>query len=878
MTSNWRHGLNNFLSSWIGFVERFRVAVILLIILGAVFSLYYTANNLGMNTNTQDMLSPELDWRLLDTEMDETFPQYVDNILIVIEAQTQDEATDAGRLLYKHLSKEKDLFKTIYYPSELDFFKTSSLLYLDIDELQDLADDLAAIQPFLARLTEDQSIRGLFNMLSDAVEAKLDGDDIDLSSLNKRISDALIAIENGQHYRLSWQALMGGANADKSIYREFIVLQPILDYGGLLPATNAINKIRSLVEEFHLTSENNINIRLTGGAALSHEELLSVFSGMGISVLVALILVAIILFAGLRSPWMVLAALITLLTGLIYTAGFAALAIGNLNLISVAFAILYIGLGVDFAVHFCLRYREYSEKGNNSALRSTATHIGDSLVLCAVTTAIGFYAFVPTDYDGVAELGLISGTGMFISLIITLTLLPALLSLFPIKFRTPAGKSAIKKLTDQLVELPVSHAGKIRIIVLLLAVVALFTLPNLKFDHNTLNLQPPENESVQTYLDLLADSDSSPWKGLVLASSPEEAEKLDAQLSQLPVVDKVAWINDFIPADQEIKLGIIEEMDLLLGPFGFHIQLPAPADEERIASMQSFNQLSGTLIESGLASQEDKTVYVTLNQFINKLGTLSAANQHQLLRQLEKSLLATFPGRLEALLQSMNADFISEDSLPEELKSHWQNNNRYRVEIFPRDNLMDNKARRQFVNEVRSVTPQLIGSPVVSIEAGDAVVTAFQQAFLYALLAIIVLLLFLTERKKDVLFIIAPLLLAAIFTGTTAVLLDIHLNFANIIALPLLLGIGVDSAIHILHRYRTSSPDEGPLLATSSARAVVVSALTTILSIGNLAFSEHLGTASMGKLLTIGISMTLVCTLVVLPSLLAGYYKRTLNN
>jgi hypothetical protein len=319
-------------------------------------------------------------------------------------------------------------------------------------------------------------------------------------------------------------------------------------------------------------------------------------------------------------------------------------------------------------------------------------------------------------------------------------------------------------------------------------------------------------------------------------------------------------------------------MDLLLGPFGFHEQLPAPADEERIASMHSFNQLLGVLIESGLASTEDEMLHTILNQFLLKLDTLSEADQKELLRQLEKSLLATFPGRLETLLQSMNADFISEETLPEELRSRWQNNDKYRVEIYPTDNLMDNKARRQFVNEVRSVTPQLIGSPVISIEAGDAVVTAFQQAFLYALIAIIILLLILTERKKDVLFILAPLLLAAIFTGTTAVLLDIHLNFANIIALPLLLGIGVDSAIHILHRYRTTSPEEGPLLATSSARAVVVSALTTILSIGNLAFSEHLGTASMGKLLTIGISMTLVCTLIVLPSLLAGYYKRTQNN
>jgi hopanoid biosynthesis associated RND transporter like protein HpnN len=503
-------------------------------------------------------------------------------------------------------------------------------------------------------------------------------------------------------------------------------------------------------------------------------------------------------------------------------------------------------------------------------------HIGESLSLCAVTTAIGFYAFIPTDYDGVAELGWISGTGMFISLVVTLTLLPALLSLFPIRFKIPPKKSTVKKITDQLVELPSSHAGIVGLIIIVLAVVSLLAVPKLEFDHNTLNLQSPETESVQTYLNLLADSDSSPWTGLVLAKSAEEAEKLDTRLSQLSSVEKVVWVKDFIPSNQEIKLGIIEEMDLLLGPLGYNAGLPAPDDKERTAAMQVLNQSLASLIQSGLAMADDEVLHNTLNQFLHKLDAMPVNTRHELLQQLEIGLLGTFPGRLETLLQSMNADFISEETLPAELRSRWQNNGRYRMEIFPRDNLMDNEAKRQFVNDVRAAVPQLIGSPVISIEAGDAVVSAFKQAFFYSLFAIIVLLLILTERKSDTIFIITPLLLAALFTGAIAVMLDIQLNFANIIALPLLLGIGVDSAIHILHRYRTSLSDDGPLLATSSARAVVVSALTTILSIGNLAFSPHLGTASMGKLLTIGISMTLICTLVVLPILLAGYYKRTL--
>ena len=200
----------------------------------------------------------------------------------------------------------------------------------------------------------------------------------------------------------------------------------------------------------------------------------------------------------------------------------------------------------------------------------------------------------------------------------------------------------------------------------------------------------------------------------------------------------------------------------------------------------------------------------------------------------------------------------------------WRQDDHYRMEIYPQENLSNNTAMRRFVTQVRAVAPDMTGAPVVNIEAGDAVVKAFRQAFTYAFIAIVVLLLVLTEKKRDTLYILAPLVLAILFTGAISVLLSIPLNFANIIALPMLLGIGVDSAIHILHRFRNNPPGNGMLLATSSARAVVISALTTIFSIGNLAFSRHPGTASMGQLLVIGISMTLLCTLFILPSILSG--------
>ena len=256
------------------------------------------------------------------------------------------------------------------------------------------------------------------------------------------------------------------------------------------------------------------------------------------------------------------------------------------------------------------------------------------------------------------------------------------------------------------------------------------------------------------------------------------------------------------------------------------------------------------------------------------MESLDVSKRHAVLEQLQHQLLSSFPGRLNALLQSLQAEPFTENTLFPELKERWINNNIYRMEIYPKENLMDNSAMRNFTTQIQSAVHNVAGTPVTVIEASKAVITAFQQAFVYAFLATCILLLLLTERKIDVIFILTPLLLAALFTGAISVLAGIKLNFANIIALPLLLGMGIDSAIYILHGLRTEAHKATTLLANSSSLAVILSALTTILSIGNLSFSPHLGTASMGKLLTIGLVMTLICSLIILPSLLSNQFKR----
>jgi len=749
---------------WINIVQGHKILTIIFCLIAVLVSIQYTINNLGMNTDTEDMLSPDLDWRILDREMSAEFPQFSSNILVVIEAPTPDQAMDAADSLYKKLKQETTLFKSVFSFRSLPFFKQSSLLFLDTDELQDVSDRLAEIQPFLSRLTEDQNIRGLFTMLEEAITAKLDGETVELTPLIIQINKSFDAVLANQPYQLSWHSLMAGEELDKDVYREFIILQPELDYSDLFPAEAALEKIRVIGDELAINDENSLRLRLSGSAALSHEELQSVMVGTKISIILALCMVTVILVVGLGSFWLVLATIITLISGLIITAGWATLTVGELNLISVAFAVLYIGLGVDFAIHFCLRFREHFLNNNDRvlALRETSRSCGSSLFLCALTTAIGFYAFILTDYDGIAELGWISGSGMFISFFITMTLLPALLGLLPykpgIKLRdkTQAGnnQSNYRNSVNSLLAFPVTHARTIKITSLAVAMILIWTVPKVTFDHNTLNLQNPDNESVKTYLDLLADSDSSPWTADILVDNENEAISLEAQLKTLPLVNDVVWLNKFIPDEQEDKLIIIEEMDLLLSGMNLNSTLAKPTNDERLAAMNNVILLMTSNPEIIHQIPHTSDLLNKLESFVKQYSQIDEQQINSFIMTLEHSLLDSLPGRLDSLQASLEADTIDKSNLPSELSSRWiGQNGRYLLEISPVENLNDNHAVERFVEQLQSRFPNVIGSPVISIGGGHAVVSAFKQAFMTAFIMISLLLFILLGSYRDTLLI-----------------------------------------------------------------------------------------------------------------------------
>ncbi len=860
---------------WVSKVSRHPWVVILVFIMVIGGSIHYTVNNLQVNTDTSNLLSEDLPFRQAYKQYESEFSHQINTFLVVIDGATAQQARNAAKKLAEQIAAKQDLIEEVYTPQLGDFFDRNALLYLEPAELGELTDRLSNLQPFLAKMNSDPSLRGLLSILGSAFEAVQDGEEIDLEPILRELKRSFEWTVNGRVYRVSWQDLMQGDSAGKEGKRQVIVVKPRLDFTRMQPAEPSIQTVRQLVKTLEITPENGLTARITGLLALEYEELQSVKKGGIQAAVLSLTMAVVALWFAFRSLRLVIATFLTLIAGLILTAGFAAFSVGQLNMITVAFGVLYIGLGVDFAIHLGLRYRELyqPQDGSTPALRGAAYDIGPSLLLCAITTAVGFFSFIPTDYLGVSELGIISGSGMFISLIVTLTLLPALLSVWPFHLTRRPARDLPKGAPLFLIHLPLRHPTSIRWFAVVTALAAAILLPWVNFDYDPLNLRDQKSESVRTFKDLMTDSKTPP-RSITVIADDDTGDLLAKDLKQLEQVDRVISVDSFIPEEQDEKLAEIENLQIILGPgLETSIQQNKPAFDEQWQELTQFESALKAMLQSGHQPEwleQAESVSRALEQLMEFLSVQPEMTRQQYLDDLEKGLMETFPESLNVLKTSLAAAPVGMDELPAGIRDRWiSKNGLYRIEVYPEEDISDGAALRRFVEEVQSVADNATGPPVVALESGKAVVGAFQEAFIGAWLVISIVLISLLRKLSDATYVIIPLLWAGLITGASTVLLDIPFNFANIIALPLLLGIGVDNGIHVVHRMRSNKQTYAELLESSTARGIFYSAITTIVSFLSLSFSAHPGTASMGLILTVGVMLTLVGTLIVLPAMLA---------
>lgn len=854
---------NRFLCWWGNKILRFPWLLILLTIALSAGSLVYTINNLGINTNTAEMLSQDLPFQQNRLRIEAEFPQDAGVIILVVDAQTPEETSQAAILLEQSLKTLPESFSSVYTPTENDFFSQQALLFLEQQELEQLSEKLIDAQPFIGYLAHHYHLEGLFEIISKALEKTDQSLPMKLDPLLLAVNDSITHQLNNLPYRVSWQNLLAENKLNTERNRTLVLAKPILNFNEIMPAEQALTVARQVANRI-MQDNPSVRIRMTGETALEHEELESVGEGSIIAGIVSLILVCTSLWIGLRSFKLLFATFIVLILGLILTAGFATISIGHLNLISVAFAVLYIGLGVDFAIHICLHYRECRVQGmeNRQAINDSVHTVGFSLFLCAITTSMGFLAFIPTDYSGVSELGIIAAGGMVIGLTISLTVLPALLTVFRIKDVKPMHSALT---IGKLAQLPFRYAVQIRIFTVIFALLSAGLLTQLVFDSNPINLRDPNSESVSTIKELLASQTDSPFALSALAPSFEGAKSLANKLEQLSSVHNTIFLGNLIATGQDEKLETIEELDLILGEQlnNFNQELIDTNPYQAILSLNS-------AITESLKQQTTNAPRETLEKLQNNLNLFltrykeTASSSSKL---LEKNILGLLPYTMNRLQTSLSAAPYQISDLPDYISRNWlSTSGQYKVLITPEFDQNKIENLKQFVAEVQTAAPESSGLPVADQASGTAVVKAFIEAFSGAIIAIAILLFIMLRKIRSTLLVIGPLLLAGLLTGATNVLLNNSFNFANIIALPLLMGMGVDSSIHIFHRLESGLSNHKEILQSSTARGVFFSSLTTMCSFSSLAFTPHVGTASMGLLLAVGIFFTLVCTLIVLPA------------
>lgn len=858
-----------FFARWGRIAHRFAWPIAILGILSAVAAGVYAARTLGINSDTASMLSPELEFRRLDAELRAAFPRQARDLVAVIDADTPEQAERAALWLGGRIAGRPELFRSVFHPGGDPFFRRNGLLLLPLDELEETADRIVAAQPFLGTVWQDRSIRGLADMLSLAADKRIeDGEDgglADLADALARIAAVVEAEARREPGALSWMGLMfGEEDGRRSGTRQLILVEIALAFDEIRPARQAIAAIRAIAAAMPADIAEGVTLRLTGSPALKHEELRTVRSGMEIAGALSLSLVILLLFLCFRSFRMPLAVLATLLVGLVWTAAFAAATVRVLNLISVAFAVLFIGLCVDFGIHYGLRYCEAARDGLERATSSAlaAASVGPGLALAALAAGFGFLSFLPTDYLGLAELGFIAGAGMAIGFFATLTLLPAFMAVLRVRAGSTGGggrfAAGLAGLLEGRARGVVAAAG-----ILFVATAALS--PWVRFDFDPLRLKDPESESVQTVMELVEDGDGDAYALVHLARSLDAADAEAARIGKLAEVDSARTLSRFVPDDQEDKLEIVEEVADLVAPAFVDDRAPPPTRAETLAALGGLKRKLDALAATGGAAEADAS-----RRLAAALAALVAADPGAArLDGLAARLLGNLPAAVRRLQDALAAEPVGIADVPAALSERWiAADGRAKVEIRAVAPIhRDRDALRRFVEAVRGAAPGAVGPPVTVLEAGDAVIGAFFRATAIAVVAIALLLALTLRSVRSVAIGFLPLALAALVTVAAMVAVGLPFNHANVIVLPLLFGLGVANGIHLLARERREGT-AADAIRSSTPRAVLFSALTTLASFASLGISSHPGTASMGVLLTVALLSLLACSLTVLPALM----------
>ncbi len=855
-------------------VIRFPVPTIAFGIAAALLSLAMAGTRLEFRTSRLDLLTPDSHCNRLWIEYIDEFGDE-DDVVVVVEGPGREQVVPVLEDLSEALSQQEHFFDAVLHEVDLSRIRSKGLHYLTAEELQRLAGFLDAVTPVVrggwASLSLGSAARSLGERLAQTAGQPAHRAAVELE-VARLAESFLAAMSDRSRYQSPWPAMPGLVATLSELSSDYILAQEgrtgfvflrlaKRDRASFAQGTEAIEALRGQIARVQ-GRHPHVAIGLTGLPVMENDEMRSSQAAMLEASLLALVGVACLFvagFGGVRHPLMTV---LSLLMAMAWSFGYVTMTLGHLNILSMAFGVILIGLGIDFGIHYAARYLLLHNQTRDcrESLLQTARSVGPGIVTGGATTATAFFMAGATEFKGIAELGVIAGSGILLCLLAAVTVLPAMIFLSD---QRRSYKPAPVPLDLHHWMTPAFRWPRLLLGVTLAGSVALGSgMSRLWYDHNLLNLQPEGLESIELEKKLLNESNRSVWYALSIAESPEHGQRLKKRFEQQASVDRVESLARFFPAGHEERPPIIAGIyDRLAGlperPPRIPVEPPADVGRE-LARLQDL--LAGN--PQTLRTQRQ------LELIRDSLRRMPLAECYERLTEYQQQMAGDLLSRLYTLRGIANPEPPQLSDLPQGLVTRFVGQDgRHLLKIYAKGDIWDMEAMERFVREVRAVDPRATGNPLQTYEASRQMKRSYEQAAWYALAAVLAILYIDFRSVRYTLLAMLPVGVGMLQLFGLLGYLNIPLNPANMIVLPLVLGIGIDDGVHVVHDFRLQKGRYR--LSASTASAILITSLTTMVGFGSLMIASHRGLQSLGRVLTIGVCCCLFSSLVMLPALLA---------
>jgi uncharacterized protein len=875
-----------------------------------VLSVIYTARNLSFDTSRDNLVGSNKKYHQNFLQFKKEFPTQ-DDLVVVVESEEQDKNRQFVERLGAKLESETNLFRDVFYKGDLKMLGSKALLFVPETDLKDLKSTLADYRPFLLKFTHTTNLVSLFNMINTEfrtakAEANAENESMvkAFPALQRIVTQATASLkQTGPPLSPGITALFSASDtnttnttntntnstatapsdateeAERQIYitfangRIFLVTAqaPRDELNG-----DAVERLRTLVEQTK-AEVPGLNVGITGEPVLEHDEMQQSQKDTTVASIVSLLVCALIFIYGYQETGRPVKATICLIVGLGYTMAFATFAVGHLNILTITFVPILIGLAIDYGVHLISRYEEELRRGRteHDALIKAIVYTGQGIFTGAFTTAGAFLAMAFTNFKGIQEMGIICGGGLLVCLIPMMTMLPVLL-LRGRQNRIDHAEPAIPYRRARIENLWLQRPITVTFVTVGLCALAATQIHKVYFDYDLLHMQSAGLPAVQFEKKLLNSAEKSVLFGAVIATNTADAQRLITELTNLPAVADVESITKYIRPDQTEQLKLVREIKAELAPISFPPPDPKPVDLAELS--RTMYSLYGYLGAAHDEIQKDEPVLAKqmadlrdavgelrkemLNGDASDLETNAAR-----LGGYQTALFNDVRGTFDALKNQDSSTPLRVQDLPQALRDRFVGvTGKYLLMVYPKKDVWKRENQKEFIAQVQKIYPNVTGTPVQLYYYTDLLKSSYEQAARYSLIAIVILVLFHFRSPLCVALALVPVGVGFLWLGGLMGFFDIQLNPANIMTLPLVIGIGVTNGIHILNRYAEEQTPN--ILARSTGKAVLVSGLTAIAGFGSLMLAKHQGIQSLGYVMSCGLATCMIAGLTFLPALL----------